>query len=203
MTELLDTTVGWQGAMHAYLRFTPVIDWTHPMISATAQELAWRQRNPEIIAARCCAFIRKNIRHSSEHQLSPTLYRASDVLEQRHGVCHARVILLVALLRANGIPAGFSSPRVAAAEITTGFCRHSLTAIHLPSHGWIRINRQQSAAHPPPDQLPAFVPWSADSMTLHPDPHPDVLHAFSRNTCWDALMQQLPDRATPSDANLP
>lgn len=191
----------WKGGLHGFLRFTPVINWTHPLVAQTASELALRQRNPALIASNFCRFVRTTIRHSFEQQLSPTVYRASDVLEQRHGICHAQCILLVALLRTTGIPAGFSYCRVPADATPTGFCLHGLTAIHLPDRGWQHVDLDKDASDvTSPTALPlraltVAAPVAPTGMNSfpHPDPLPHVIASLTRHSHWQELQAHLPD----------
>jgi transglutaminase-like putative cysteine protease len=58
-------------------------------------------------------------------------WRASDVLRERVGICYAKAHLLAALLRAQGIPAGFCYQELSAL--------HGLNAVYL--HGrWSRLD---------------------------------------------------------------
>ena len=66
--------------------------------------------------------------------------RASDVLAARTGFCYAKSHLLAALLRANGIPAALCYQRLSIDGQGPPFCLHGLNAVHLPEHGWYRID---------------------------------------------------------------
>ncbi|MEZ0154964.1 MAG: transglutaminase family protein [Candidatus Reddybacter sp.] len=57
--------------------------------------------------------MRDQISHSLDSQQNPVTYRASSVLEYGTGYCYAKSHLLVALLRANSIPALNYRPRSA------------------------------------------------------------------------------------------
>src|SRR5437867_9797512 len=65
---------------------------------------------------------------------------ASEVLRARTGFCYAKSHLLVALLRANGVPAGLCYQRLALDETGSAFCLHGLAAVWLPAVGWYRID---------------------------------------------------------------
>src|SRR5262245_55479950 len=92
--------------MEDYLRATAIINWTHPAVRALAESLAAGQDSPTEIARRCFVWVRDQIYHSVDYQLNPVTCAASDVLAARTGFCYAKSHLLVALCRANGIPAG-------------------------------------------------------------------------------------------------
>lgn len=60
---------------------------------------------------------------------------ASEVLLEGTGFCYAKCQLLVAMLRANGIPAGFCYQRLMRDDTGTTFVLHGLAAVHLPETG--------------------------------------------------------------------
>ena len=66
--------------------------------------------------------------------------RASDVLEHRTGICHAKANLLAALLRSQGIPTGFCFQRITLAEDDSmGYCAHAFKSVYLNGK-WIKID---------------------------------------------------------------
>lgn len=67
---------------------------------------------------------------------------ASDVLREGVGICWAKANLLAALLRANGIPAGFSYQRLTLGDtVDTGYCIHALNTVYIQSlDRWIRLD---------------------------------------------------------------
>jgi transglutaminase-like putative cysteine protease len=99
-----------------FLRATEIIDWTHPAVFAAAKALAANAlgttgpaTNQSIcsVAQACFEWVRDTIQHSFDYQCNPITCRASEVLQHRTGYCYAKSHLLAALLRANGIAAGF------------------------------------------------------------------------------------------------
>src|SRR5689334_447498 len=117
-----------------YLRATPIIDWTHPDVHALAQDLAAEHDSPTDIARQCFEWVRDQIAHSVDFQLNPVTCTASDVLAARTGFCYAKSHLLVALCRANGIPAGLCYQRLQTDAQLPAYCLHGLAAILLPQH---------------------------------------------------------------------
>ena len=67
---------------------------------------------------------------------------ASDVLREGVGICWAKANLLAALLRANGVPAGFGYQKLTLGDTPdTGYCIHALNTVYLASMGkWIRLD---------------------------------------------------------------
>jgi transglutaminase-like putative cysteine protease len=185
----------------SYLRATPIINWTHPDIQALARELAAGSGSPAQIAGRCFEWVRDQIYHSVDHQLDPVTCVASDVLAARTGFCYAKSHLLVALCRANGIPAGLCYQRLQTSAEPAEYCLHGLVAVHLPEHGWYRAdprgNRQGVDAQfiPPVERLAFAIeqPGEALFQAIYPDPLPIVVTALQRASTREELASNLPD----------
>ena len=122
-----------------YLAATDVIDWQHPAVLAQAAELAAGQLGEGTVAKACFEWVRDHIHHSVDYQLNPVTCRASDVLAHRTGYCYAKSHLLAALLRANGIPAGFCYQRLSIDDSGAPYCLHGLNAVYLNDFGWYRV----------------------------------------------------------------
>ena len=87
-------------------------------------------------------FVRDRIRHSWDAQDKRVTVSASDVLREGVGICWAKANLLAALLRANGIPAGFSYQRLTLGDTPdTGYCIHVMNTVYMSSlNKWIRLD---------------------------------------------------------------
>jgi transglutaminase-like putative cysteine protease len=184
-----------------YLRATPIIDWTHPTIGALAQTLAVGGDSSTEIAQRCFVWVRDQIAHSADYQRNPVTCVASDVLAARTGFCYAKSHLLVALCRANGIPAGLCYQRLQTDSTPATYCLHGLVAVQLPGHGWYRVDPRGNrpginAQFTPPNEQLAFTiaqPGEADFPTVYPDPLPVVVLALQTAASTEALSNALPD----------
>jgi transglutaminase-like putative cysteine protease len=189
--------------MEPYLRATSIIDWTHPAVHALAQSLAAGQDSPTEIAEQCFTWVRDQISHSVDYQLNPVTCVASDVLQARTGFCYAKSHLLVALCRANGIPAGLCYQRLQLDAQRATYCLHGLAAILLPLQGWYRVDPRGNrpgvnAQFTPPNEQLAFAiehPGEADFQGVYPDPLPIVVTALQQAPTTDALASNLPDLA--------
>ena len=190
-------------AMEPYLRATPIINWTHPAVQALAQSLAAGQASPAEIAQQCFTWVRDQIAHSVDYQLNPVTCVASDVLQARTGFCYAKSHLLVALCRANGIPAGLCYQRLQGDAQQSTYCLHGLVAVMLPLYGWYRLDPRGNrpginAQFTPPIEQLAFAieqPGEADLQAVYPDPLPIVVAALQSAPTTDALASNLPDLA--------
>ena len=110
--------------MQKYLNNSEIIDWQDPAVSSKAADLAGDLKGDEAIAEACFVFVRDNISHSWDSQQNPVTCSASAVLEYGTGYCYAKSHLLVALLRANSIPAGLCYQRLTIDHDQPPYCLH-------------------------------------------------------------------------------
>ncbi len=190
----------WVRPMDEFLNATDIIDCTHPVIVAAAADIVGDAKDDEEIAQRCFKWVRDNVRHSSDHQLPVVTCTASDVLKHRAGFCYAKSHLLVALLRARGIPAALCYQRLAFDSTASGFFLHGLVAVHLKRYGWYRVDPRgdkpgiSSGFTPPVEHLP-YTPKLKGEMDL-PERFPDAM------ACVVSTLRQWPT-AEEVRANLP
>ncbi|QKW40377.1 transglutaminase family protein [Actinomadura sp. NAK00032] len=87
-----------------YLGASEAIDIEHPLVQSIAAQL----RTGDDIAYARAAFdhVRDKVAHSMDAGDPRVPWRASDVLDQRTGLCYAKSHAYVALLRAGGVQAG-------------------------------------------------------------------------------------------------
>ncbi|MEN8654121.1 transglutaminase family protein [Streptomyces sp. 21So2-11] len=122
----------------AYLAADEVVDHEHPLVRETATRLRAEAADAYVYAEAAFVFVRDDIPHSSDAGDPRVTWRASDVIAQRTGICYAKAHALVALLRAEGIPAGFCYQRLADDNGSDPVV-HGLVAVRLPGHGaWAR-----------------------------------------------------------------
>jgi transglutaminase-like putative cysteine protease len=187
--------------MKMYLKSTDVIDWDHPNVLAKANVLSDGICDATMIARRCFEWVRDEIRHSRDYLLSPVTCTASEVLKEGSGYCYAKSHLLAALLRANGIPAGFCYQRLSRDENGAPYSLHGLNAVLLPRIGWYRVDSRGNRAgidaqfEPPVERLafPIILPDEADLPEIWSDPLPIVVDALRTHSSADALWEDLPD----------
>lgn len=192
-------------ALPPFLAPSPVIDFTNPIVATKACELCGDLTDPTAMAEACFLFVRDTIRHSADFQCNPVTCAASDVLRHGTGYCYAKAHLLVALLRACGLPAGLCYQRLLLDPEADQhrFCLHGLAAVLLPQGGWYRIDPRGNkpgveAQFDPPHERLAFsirYPGEADLPGIHPEPFPEVVAALRRYATWDGLLAHLPDVA--------
>jgi transglutaminase-like putative cysteine protease len=187
--------------MEPYLRSTDIIDWQDPEVLSRGRELASDCETPEDVTKICFEWVRDAILHIGDHNISTVACTALEVLKTGSGVCYAKSHLLTALLRANGIPAGFCYQRLSVNDNGPPFCLHGLTAVHLPKHGWYRVdargnNAVVSARFTPPVEDLCYtprLPGETDLPEIWPDPLPVIIEALRTYRTKDDLWEHLPD----------
>ncbi len=193
--------------MDQYLASTEIIDWKNTRVMAKAREITRTLSGTEDRARACFEYVRDEIRHSLDYRLNPVTCKASEVLAHGTGYCYAKSHLLAALLRANGIPAGFCYQRLTIEEGRPPFCLHGLNAVHLPSAGWYRIDARGNkpgieAAFTPPKERLAFAPTfegEADLPGIWPEPLPVVIEVLTSSSTYQEVADNLPDIGIPPE----
>lgn len=127
----------------AFLRPTASIDSEHPAVVRKAQELVAGAAGERERAVRLHDFVRDEVRFGFESAFYDM--KASEVLEARRGFCIPKTTLLVALLRAAGIPARVRvvdlGSKVLDGVLSTGgdYVDHSYTEVFLEGR-WLRLD---------------------------------------------------------------
>jgi len=186
--------------MDDFLRTTAVIDWDHPSVFARAKALADGLGDSTAIAKRCFEWVRDAIQHTTDYGLEVVTCAASDVLLQGSGFCYAKSHLLAALLRANGIRAGFCYQRLTF-DAPDRYSLHGFNAIYLENVGWYRVDARGNRADvdaqftPPVERL-AFrsdAPGEVTFPEILADPAPIVVDTLRAYTSATLLSRNLPD----------
>ncbi len=187
--------------MKKYLNSSDIVDWQHASVLSKALELAADHSDDESIARACFVFVRDQISHSLDSKQNPVTCSASAVLEHGTGYCYAKSHLLVALLRANTIPAGLCYQRLTVDHDRPPFCLHGLVAVHLEKHGWYRIDPRGNKPGvdaqfcPPLEKLafPILVDGEADLPEIWPEPLAIVIKALGAGKDYLDVAENLPD----------
>jgi transglutaminase-like putative cysteine protease len=199
--------------MKEFLESTDVVDWQTGAVLSKARELAKGTTDTLEIARRCFVWVRDSIQHSYDFKRDPITCSASEVLAAGTGYCYAKSHLLGALLRANGIPAGFCYQRLSVDGNGPPYSLHGLNAVHLPQFGWYRVDPRGNkpgvdAQFLPPVERLAFRPVFSEERTfpeILAEPLPVVVTALRAHATWDDLYRNLPHWDLPSlpDARRP
>lgn len=173
--------------MQAFLAASDVVNFNHPSVAALAREL--RAGTLELTARQCFDWVRDRIEHSMDFKREEVPCVASDVLALGTGFCTAKSHLLVALLRANGIPAGFCYQRLTLDGPNSPYCLHGFVAVWLDGFGWIRCDARGNSKpgidcqFTPGSEALAF-PVQYAGECIYPDvwaqPWPALIEAMGR-----------------------
>lgn len=125
-----------------YLCKSKYIDYDDDEIRQLADDLFCGCKDEISIAEKAYLFVRDEIAHSWDIQSSRITISALQVLKYRQGICWAKSNLLAALLRGEGIPAGFCYQRLTIGDTPeSGYCIHALNGVYLSSlNKWIRLD---------------------------------------------------------------
>ena len=110
-----------------YLSQYGLCDWKNENILKLAEQLKSKSKDKREYAINAFYWVRDNILYSVED-----VWKASEALMQRRGNCYPKSNLLVALCRANGIPARFQF------QLISGKCMNELTSWKLRFSGNIK-----------------------------------------------------------------
>ncbi|MCZ3365982.1 MULTISPECIES: transglutaminase-like domain-containing protein [Methanobacterium] len=125
-------------------------------------------------------------------------FKASEVLDNGHGICFAKSNLLAAMLRFLGVPTGFCYQRLTHGG---GYILHGLNAVFLDNK-WYRLdargNREDVNAQFSVDGEKLAFPVSKDGEVdyhgIYSKPVESVITAFNGAETVDELMEKIPDR---------
>ncbi|MGW5231205.1 transglutaminase domain-containing protein [Streptomyces nodosus] len=185
--------------LSAYLAADDVIDHHHLVVREAAARLARQAADSYAYAQAAYEFVRDSLAHSADSGDPHVTWRASDVIELRTGICHAKAHALAALLRAEDIPTALCYQRLTHDD-DGGHAVHGLVAVRF--HGsW---HRQDPRGNKPgvdarfslDGERLAWVPDEksneVDYPVLYAEPHPAVLSALRAAPDRPALWKTLP-----------
>lgn len=184
--------------MNPFLRSTAIINWDHPEVLALASYIAKGSQEPIALIRRSFEWVRDHIPHSWDYQKSTVPLKASEVLINKHGCCFAKSHLLSALLRANGIPAGFCYQRVDNDWGPKEKRLHGFNAVYLNQQGWFRIDARggrsgtQTVFNPPTESLTYHE--AEQILGIWPNPLDSVVDALVNASHVNELYHSLPDQ---------
>jgi transglutaminase-like putative cysteine protease len=124
-----------------YLEDTIVVDWQTQSVLDKARELCAPFESETERARVLFEFVRDEIANSLDIETDVVTCNASVVLREKTGLSYAKSTLLVALLRARGIPAGFCYQRLRATPPARGHALHGFVAAYLHDpERWILLD---------------------------------------------------------------
>lgn len=167
-----------------YLGASEAIDIEHPLVQSIASEL--RTGDDVDYARRAFDHVRDRVAHSMDAGDPRVPWRASDVLEQRTGLCYAKSHAYVALLRAGGVQAGLCY------QDCSGVL-HGLAAA-LVDDRWVLLDPRGNK----PGVDVQFSP-SEDRLAYPDDPVRPTVHAEPPPAVLERLKAMRTPSALPAD----
>lgn len=192
--------------MSKYLSADRTVDFDSPIIREKAKELFGGGMDEIETVKTAFEFVRDEIAHSWDIQSERVTRTASEALRCREGICYSKSMLLAALLRSQGIPAGFCYQRLTLGDTPdTGYCVHSLNAVYLSKlNKWMRLDARGNTngrnAQFSPDHEQLAFPVRAeydetDYPTIYAAPVDIVTRTLESNTnAVDMVKYNLPTR---------
>lgn len=191
--------------MEKFLRKSVYLDYDAPLILQKTQELFTpNMTNVEKVKA-AYEFVRDEILHSFDCNASVITAKASDVLKFKTGICHAKANLLAALLRSQGIPAGFCFQHITLLDDDSmGYCVHAYSAVYLEGH-WIKLDARGNKtgvtaqfslgepmlAFPNRPQYDEYF-WNG----IYADPQPEAMAMLENAKSLQDILKNIPDCLT-------
>ena len=153
-----------------YLENSKYIDFDNAEVRRKARELRNVSSTEIELIQSTYYFVRDEIKHSWDVQDKRVTVSASDVLREGVGICWAKSNLFAALLRANGVPCGFSHQRLTLGDTPdTGYCIHSLNTVYVSAlDKWIRLDARGNT-----DKIHAEFSLEEEVLAFHVIPEND------------------------------
>jgi transglutaminase-like putative cysteine protease len=190
-------------ALEPYLASTDVIDWRSPAISDAVRSIVPPGSGDVEAARRLFEWARDRIPHSNDARLEIVTCKSSDVLRHGTGICYAKSHLLAAMLRASGIPAGFSYQILRDDLPDGGMVLHGFNGLFLKSlNRWIRVDSRGNTG-----KINAQFSLEEEQLAFWPDPHrgeltddrifasplPAVIQCLTESKSVSAMWPNLPN----------
>lgn len=128
--------------LQVYLKRSHYVDYDNAGIQELAKALTGNRLAETEVIKTIYEYVRDEIGHSWDICRKKVTVTASEVLENRHGICYSKANLLAALLRSRGIPAGFCYQKLILGDTPdTGYCIHALNAVYIEEmKKWVRLD---------------------------------------------------------------
>ena len=132
--------------MEEYLIETPSIDYMNSHIQEKVRELKNQSYDNLNYIKRSYIFVRDEIPHSWDIKTEVVSRTASEVLENKTGICWTKSCLLAELLRANNIPSGISYQLLTRADdASDGYMIRALNTVYIKDlNKWIRLDARRN-----------------------------------------------------------
>ncbi len=197
--------------LEAFLKETEFCDYKHPSIQAIAGSYSRKYKDKKELAKNLFYFVRDHIHYSVGNWQD----KASETLYKRHGTCTNSANLLVALLRAVGIPSGYGIFKVHGQKyfgpIALSKISKRVSAKSTHVHCYVYLDKKWIKCDPSDDEIlsintqhlnpqSSVIDWDGSTdaiLKLEPEhilftsePKEDIEHLFrkkQRKSLWFAV----------------
>lgn len=185
-----------------FLKEDNYIDFSNSLIQKKATEIFNGMDGEREKAEAAYRYVRDQIPHSFDVNASVITAKASDVLYYETGICHAKANLLAALLRSQGIPAGFCFQHITLVEDDSyGYCLHGYNAVFIEGK-WIQLDARGNKAgvsaefsmDEPILAFPNRIEYEEYFFSgIYADPDSATMKMLERATTIQEVMEWLPE----------
>lgn len=189
--------------INKYFALDKVIDYDNEAIKNLSDSLFSQAEDELAYIKAAYEFVRDKISHSADAGEELITCSASEVLQAGHGICFAKSHLLVALLRAQEIPAGFCYQKLILDDDTAPvLIYHGLVGVYIKEFdSWVRLDargnkegvdaqfsvKEERLAFPIRPEL-----GEVDDYTVYPNPDEKVLEKLQKYETRPQLWEDLP-----------
>ena len=157
-------------------------------------------------------FVRDQIPHSFDNRATAITVKASDVLLHKTGICHAKSNLLAALMRSQGIPAGFCFQHLTLMDDDSeGYYVHCYNAVYLEG-AWVKLDARgnklgvnaQFSLNKPTIAFSCRSQYDEyDWPGIYAKPHAETMLMLEQADSLEYIIKNLPSRITlPPDLEM-
>lgn len=181
-----------------YLGADEIIDYNNHAIIEQADTLFGAAKDKTDFIRLAYEYVRDNIPHSADIGMSSIPYVASDVLNQKHGVCFAKAHLLAAILRCKDVPSGFCYQKVILnEEQPEKLAYHGISGVYIEElNRWIRLDAGTGGEFSLKEEHLVFQireeKGEKDSYMIYPVPDRNVIECLQRSQSLCILMESPP-----------
>ncbi len=127
------------GSITPYLACSHLIACTHPAIRTRARELVQGAHDESEQITNLYRYVRDEIAHSVDIGQTKLIWKPAQIILSGHALCFGKSLLLTALCRVIGIPAGLCYQRIKKED--GAYVLHGLTGIWFEEdERWIRLD---------------------------------------------------------------
>lgn len=187
--------------MQDFLSTTKYIDYKDEAIQMKIRELFSDNMDDVEKTKIVYHFMQEEIPHSFDCNATVITAKASDVLKNRTGICHAKANLFAALLRSQNIPVGFCFEHITLADdASKGHCVHAFNAVYLNGR-WVKLDvggsRKTNAQFSLEEPILAYPPRAEYDEYffegIYANPHEETMNMLEQANGLQDVVKNIPE----------